>query len=106
MASNTTRRIDDQTWLEGVLLAARTMEHHIGNQLSLTIGYSELLANDPSLPSYARERAREALSGSTAAVLTLRQLGRLTRLVVEDGPSGPIIDLERSADGTLEHQGF
>jgi hypothetical protein len=45
--------------LEGVRLAARTLEHHLTNHLTLTVGYAELIAEDPELPERLREMARQ-----------------------------------------------
>ncbi|MCC6174307.1 MAG: GAF domain-containing protein [Chloroflexi bacterium] len=84
--------------LEGALLLARTAQHHLSNQLALTVGYAEMLANDVRLPSECREYAREALRGAQAAASTLAQLQRITRL--EASTTGPanvqVIDLTRS----------
>ena len=83
--------------LEGVLLAARTAQHALNNQLALTVGYADLLAADPRLPPDLREVAREALSGAQAAGITLEQLQSITRLeeIDQAGP-GPVLDLARS----------
>jgi len=66
--------------LQGVLLAARTLQHHINNHLALTVGYGELLASDARLPAELREWARLAAAGSMAAAETVRKLQRITEL--------------------------
>src|SRR3954465_957096 len=38
--------------LEGVLLAARTAEHELNNQLAIAAGYASLLVDDPDLPQH------------------------------------------------------
>src|SRR5919197_3430488 len=66
--------------LAGVRLAARTLEHHLTNNLTLTIGYAELLAEDPQLPERLREMAREVLENAQACVEVVRQLRQVEEL--------------------------
>lgn len=84
--------------LEGVLLAAHTLEHELSNKLALTVGYAEMVAQDPELPERLREMALKASQGGTAAAHILDQLLRTTH--VEETPWGPrvgtTIDLDRS----------
>lgn len=81
--------------LAGVLLAARTLEHELNNQLSLTVGYAELLANSSLLPPPLRPQAEEALRGARGAARTLARLHTVTRLqeVNLGGPGGAVLDL-------------
>ncbi len=89
----------ERSRLQGVVLAARTAQHTLNNQLALTVGYSELLAYDPDLPGHLREFAWEALRGAQEAAETVVQFQRITHLEETDvdGPTGPIIDLSRSS---------
>jgi PAS domain S-box-containing protein len=84
--------------LAGVLLAARTLEHELNNQLALTVGYAELLSRDPRLHPELRSHAEEALRGALAAAGTLGRLQSLTYL--DDSPDSDdglsVIDLRRS----------
>ena len=64
--------------LEGVLLAARTMEHELNNKLTPTAGYAALLARDPALPSHLRNAASRTLAGAQEAARILNQLRQLT----------------------------
>ena len=84
--------------LEGILLAARTMEHELGNKLAVTLGWTELLAISPDLPASLRPPAEEALAGAQQATAILRQLQALSRVEEADwGPNvPPTIDLARS----------
>ena len=66
--------------LAGVRLAARTLEHHLTNNLTLTIGYAELLAEDPELPERLHEMAREILENAQACVEVVRQLRQVEEL--------------------------
>jgi CheY-like chemotaxis protein len=97
------RRVAEETlkhtWqTQGVLLAARTVEHLLGNQLALTMGYSELIAIDPTLPDEFRPMAQSALRGVIQACETLAQLRRIIRLEETAPQAGiPILDLERCA---------
>ncbi len=85
----------ERSRLAGVLLAARTAQHELNNQLALTVGYAELLARNPGLPPDARALAEEALRGAQEAARSLDALQRLTRLEERDSgtPDGPILDL-------------
>jgi PAS domain S-box-containing protein len=91
----------ERSRLEGALLAARTAQHALNNQLALAVGYADLLAADPRLPADLRELAGEALSGAQAAGTILEQLQRITHLEEVDraGP-GPVLDLGRSVQRT------
>jgi DNA-binding response OmpR family regulator len=88
----------DRARLEGALVAATTVEHHLGNQLQKTMGYASLLAEDPELPSELRGFAESAVRGVRDADATLRRLLRITRLDENDQLAGhAIVDLETSA---------
>src|SRR5918911_2350730 len=81
--------------LEGVRLAARTLEHHLTNNLTLTIGYAELIAEDPELPERLRDMARQVLESAQAAVDSVRRMRQIdsVRLVDQGMPGGPLIEL-------------
>src|SRR3954471_19654795 len=81
--------------LDGVRLAARTLEHHLTNHLTLTVGYAELLAEDPELPERLRDMAVQVLESAQAAVESVRRLRQTdqVRLVDEGMPGGPLIEL-------------
>src|ERR671935_2856623 len=78
--------------LAGVRLAARTLEHHLTNNLTLAIGYAELLAEDPELPERLRDMARQVLESAQAAVECVRRLRQIdaVKLVDEGIPGGPL----------------
>jgi signal transduction histidine kinase len=69
--------------------AARRLQHFLGNQLALTMGYVELLTIDPRLPEELRDRVEEALRGVVEATETLNRLRLLARQ--EAGPDDPAI---------------
>jgi hypothetical protein len=78
----------NQERLTGVLLTARRLQHFLGNQLALTLGYVELLTLDPRLPAELRDRVDEALRGVVEATETLSRLRLVTRLEIDhDDPS-------------------
>ncbi|HEY7060529.1 MAG TPA: response regulator [Chloroflexota bacterium] len=70
--------------LEGVVLAARTMEHELNNKLTPTAGYAALLARDPSLPTHLRRAASQALEGAQEASRILNRLRQLTSIQEKD----------------------
>jgi hypothetical protein len=80
----------NQERLTRVLLVARRLQHYLGNQLALTLGYVELLTFDPRLPDELRDRVDEALRGVIEATETLSKLRLITRL--ELPPDDPSID--------------
>ena len=74
--------------LTRVLEAARRLQHFLGNQLALTLGYVELMTIDPRLPIDLRERVDEALRGVVEATETLSKLRSLARFELSpDDPS-------------------
>src|SRR5262249_40196904 len=85
----------DQARLEGVRLAARTLEHHLTNHLTLTVGYAELITEDPELPERLREMARQVLDSAQRAVESVRRLRQTDELhMIDEGmPGGPLIEL-------------
>src|SRR5256885_9379493 len=84
-----------QAQLDGVRLAARTLEHHLTNHLTLTVGYAELIAEDPELPERLRDMARQVLESAQAAVESVRRMRQIeTVTLIDQGiPGGPLIEL-------------
>jgi GAF domain-containing protein len=84
--------------LAGAMLAARTAQHHLNNQLAVTIGYADMLVQDPRLPDDLRDFATEILSSAQDAAQTVDQLRRVTRLEEANAgsPHGGVINLARS----------
>jgi integral membrane sensor domain MASE1 len=93
--------------LEGILLATRTVEHELRNQLARTVGWTELLAADRRLPEALRPLAVDALTGARDATHTVEQLRRITQVHETDwGPNLPTtLDLARSAGDEPPSQG-
>jgi signal transduction histidine kinase len=60
--------------VEGVRLAARTLRGELGNSLATTMGWAELLADDPALPEHARQAAAAILASATRAAKTVHDL--------------------------------
>jgi hypothetical protein len=87
--------LEDQARLDGVRLAARTLEHHLTNHLTLTVGYAELIAEDPELPERLREMARQVLESAHAAVESVRRMRQVDSVsLIDQGiPGGPLIEL-------------
>ena len=86
----------DQARLEGVQLAARTLEHVLSNYLTLTIGYAELLTEDPELSERLRDMARQVLDNAQNCVDVIRRMRqvRSVRLSPEPMPGGPLLDFD------------
>jgi hypothetical protein len=96
-ANEEATRLEDQAMLDGVRLAARTLEHHLTNHLTLTVGYAELIAEDPELPERLREMARQVLESAQAAVDTVRRMRQIESVnLIDHGiPGGPLIEISR-----------
>jgi signal transduction histidine kinase len=90
---------DDQLRLAGVQLAARTAHHLLTTPLTLALGYSDLIAEDPRLPPELRALAKEASESIVTAAAYLRRLIRIRRIVERDIglPGGLVLDLADSA---------
>jgi signal transduction histidine kinase len=86
--------------LSGALLAARTAQHLLNNQLGVTMGYADMLADDPRLPPDLHEYAVEIVKSATEAARTVDRMRRVSRLEeAETGlPVGNVINLTRSVD--------
>jgi hypothetical protein len=69
--------------------------------LTLALGYSDLIADDPRLPPELRALAKEASDSIVTAAAYLRRLIRIRRVVERDIglPAGLVLDL---ADSALE----
>jgi hypothetical protein len=81
------RAAANQVRIAEVLMAARHLQHYLGNQLALTLGYVELLTFDPRLPDELRDRVDEALRGVIEATETLSKLRLVTRMELDhDNP--------------------
>ena len=93
-------RVQSQAMLDGVRLAARTLEHHLTNHLTLTVGYAELIAEDPELPERLREMAHQVLESAQAAVDSVRRLRQVesVNLIDQGIPGGPLIELAQRPD--------
>src|ERR1700732_4013032 len=90
-----TSRLESQARLDGVRLAARTLEHHLTNHLTLTVGYAELISEDPELPERLRDMARLVLESAQAAVDSVRRMRQVDSInLIDMGiPGGPLIEL-------------
>ena len=87
--------LEDQARLDGVRLAARTLEHHLTNHLTLTVGYAELISEDPELPERLRQMAYQVLESAQAAVESVRRMRQVDAVnLVDVGiPGGPLLEL-------------
>jgi hypothetical protein len=93
--------LEDQARLDGVRLAARTLEHHLTNHLTLTVGYAELIAEDPELPERLRDMARQVLASAQAAVESVRRIRQIdsVNLIDQGIPGGPLLELNPGSRG-------
>jgi hypothetical protein len=98
VAAETQLEVDAR--LDGVRLAARTLEHHLTNHLTLTVGYAELIAEDPELPERLRQMALQVLESAQAAVESVRRMRQVetVRLTDQGIPGGPLIELGPRAE--------
>jgi signal transduction histidine kinase len=66
--------------LDGVMLAARTAQHELNNQLAVARGYAEMLFNAPDLPPHLHELASEVMNAADDAAGIVRQLRNIARI--------------------------
>jgi len=66
--------------LDGVLLAARTAQHELNNQLAVARGYAEMLVGSPDLPPHLAVMAEEVKAAADDAAKTVRQLRSISRI--------------------------
>lgn len=88
-------RLEQRARLEGALLAIRSVEHELNNQLSRTCGYAELLIRDLALPRHLQRYASESLRGAREAAHSVERLEKLTNLreIASGGGLRPVPDL-------------
>jgi GAF domain-containing protein len=85
--------------LDGVLLAARTAQHELNNQLAVARGYAEMLVGAPDLPAHLAEFATEVKNAADDAAKTVRQLRNISRIHEQHWaePNETTIDLAASS---------
>jgi CheY-like chemotaxis protein len=66
--------------LDGVLLAARTAQHELNNQLAVARGYAEMLVGSPELPAHLAEFAEEVKNAADEAAATVQQLRSISKI--------------------------
>jgi CheY-like chemotaxis protein len=84
--------------LDGVLLAARTAQHELNNQLAVARGYAEMLVGAPDLPPRLHEVAEEVMTAADNAASIVRQLRNVSNVREQrwNDPSDTTINLLRS----------
>ena len=85
--------------LEGVLLAARTAQHELNNQLALARGFAELLVGSPELPPQLCDLAEEVMRAADDAAEIVRKMRSVSRIqeVRWPTPSDTTLDLANSS---------
>jgi hypothetical protein len=86
---------------DGVTLAVNTVRHSIGNKLAVTVGYSEMLADDPRLPPEVQEQADKVLSSAIAAADVIHLFNQqLVSVKLDPSVAGPtVLDINASWGG-------
>jgi signal transduction histidine kinase len=90
--------LTDAARRDGVSLAVRTLQHRIGNKLAVTVGYGEMLLDDPRLPPDLKKLVHEILSSAMAAAAVVRKLDKqLARIELDRSVAGPeVLDVDAS----------
>lgn len=88
----------EQARLDGVLLAARTAQHELNNQLAVARGYAEILAASPDLPPHLSTLAEGVKNATDEAANTVRRLRGVAHIHQRHWPVPTVttIDLARS----------
>jgi GAF domain-containing protein len=86
--------------LDGVLLAARTAQHELNNQLAVARGYAEMLVGSPDLPRHLIEMAEEVKHAADDAASIVRQMGNISHIHEQQWPepADSTINLARSQE--------
>ena len=86
--------------LDGVLLAARTAQHELNNQLAVARGYAEMLVGSPDLPPHLTAMAEEVMNAADDAATIVRQLRTISHIHETDWsePGESTINLVRSQE--------
>jgi signal transduction histidine kinase len=86
--------------MDGVMLAARTAQHELNNQLAVARGYAELLAGSADLPADLADMAQEVKKAADEAAAIVRQMGNISHIRENhwSDPRGSTINLARSQD--------
>jgi CheY-like chemotaxis protein len=86
--------------LDGVLLAARTAQHELNNQLAVARGYAEMLVGSPELPPHLMSMAEEVMNAADDAATIVRQLRTISHIHETDWnePGESTINLIRSQE--------
>lgn len=89
----------ERALLEGALLAARTAEHELNNQLTAAAGFTQLLVESDDLPDELRPFAQDALDGALEAARLVGEIRQIRRVILRPSnlPGGSVIDLKHSA---------
>ena len=84
--------------LEGVLLAAATMQHELNNKLAIVMGNTELIVHRANLTSNMLTLARDARQFAVEAAEMVNQLVNISHIEEKDWGEnlGPTIDISRS----------
>jgi len=84
--------------LDGVLLAARTAQHELNNQLAVARGYAEMLVGSPDMPRHLIQMAEEVMNAADDAASIVRQLRTIAHIHESDWnePGETTINLVRS----------
>jgi PAS domain S-box-containing protein len=92
----------ERTHLEGVLLAASTMQHELNNRLAIVVGNTELLLHKAKLSADVRPLAQEVLAFARSAAELVNQLVSITHVERREWGPGltPTIDIPRSIEAS------
>jgi GAF domain-containing protein len=84
--------------LDGVLLAARTAQHELNNQLAVARGYAEMLVGSTELPPHLHELAEEVMAAADDAAGIVRQMRNISSIHEQrwNAPGDTTINLARS----------
>jgi signal transduction histidine kinase len=93
----------EQARLDGVLLAARTAQHELNNQLAVARGYAEMLAGAPDLPVRLVEFAEEVKHAADGAAQTVRQLRSVSHIREQHWASADDTTLDLAASSARTH---
>jgi transcriptional regulator with GAF, ATPase, and Fis domain len=92
--------VSEQARLDGAIKTARRIMHELNNQLSVVVGYGELLARPDDGGPHPRWLVEKMYLGASEAAATVAQLGRIIRFEESEFGGQVMLDLAAATEPT------
>lgn len=88
---------DDMRRIEGIKLASRALAHRVNNNTAGAVAVMDMLLNQGLIPRDYHDMAEDAVKGLQRVGEDIALLGQTRRIVTEQSPVGPMLNLEASS---------